>query len=208
MSSAGESHRVKGGAKVKVSIRRVRGVPPDLPREIHDVGRVHDVRRIVLVECCGSRLVGVCENGSVGNFLRHPHRSLLELALADELHQPGLVAVDAREGLPVARVTVRLDEVVDEFDGVDANLCALEGYPYQVSVVHHPAGAVGVQFRETSERGFSHHHSMLVGVPDDGVRLGSLGDDAEEDAVVPVPDLARGVRWVRLGGIETDTPVQ
>mmetsp|Transcript_230 Transcript_230/g.975 ORF Transcript_230/g.975 Transcript_230/m.975 type:complete len:244 (-) Transcript_230:298-1029(-) len=196
VSSARESHRVVRGAEVEVGIRGVRGVPSYLSREVDDVGREHDVIRIVLVEGCGAGLVGVREDSAIRDFLGYPHRTLLELALADELHQPRLVAVNAREGLAVARVTVLLDEGVDQFDGVHATLGALQSYPDEVSVVHYPAGAVRVEFRETPERGFSHHHSVFVGVPHDVECLCGLGDDAEEDAVVPVPDLPGGVLGV------------
>ena len=60
----------------------------------------------------GPRLVGVRKDGAVGNFGRHPHRALLVRTLSDELHEPRLLAVHARERLAVAGVPMALRRAV------------------------------------------------------------------------------------------------
>ena len=106
-----------------------------LDRELDDVGGVQPVLGVVEGEGGDPAHVGVGGDISFGNPGRDPDDALDAGALADQLHDPGLVLVGDREGLARAAVAVFLAERVDDRDGLAGRLRPLEGQHHQAVVV-------------------------------------------------------------------------
>jgi len=109
-----------------------------LDRERDDVRRhAARVRIVAREEVADARLVGVRHEVAVGHAERHPHRALLEAALADELHVPDLAGrrVGDREALHVARVAVPGGELAHHGYRLARRRRARERHPDQRAVV-------------------------------------------------------------------------
>ncbi len=118
-------------------------------------------------------------------------------ALADQLHDPRLVAVGDRERFAARGVAVGVGQLDDCADGLACRAGALERDVDQRTVVDAARG-VG-QLGTAAVGGFGDDERVLVHVADRVERLGRLRYVAEEAARIPVVDGEFGARTVASG---------
>ena len=153
-------------------------------------------------------LIGVCADCVIGDTDSYPYGALLVGTLADHLEHPHLVLVSDREGFARAIVAIVTYEVGHHTDGLTCGLRALESNIDEAPVVHDPLGVR--ELLAPTPGTLSDSHLMLVHVPDDIVGDGSLWDEAEGLARVPLvylqheslaPSLGRVVDEVAIEGV-------
>ena len=156
-----------------------------------------------------ARLVGVSADVAVGDAAGHPYGAVAPafdhlalgvkhlLALADELHNPGLLGINDGEGLALGGVAVGVHQLGNDLDGLAGVLGALQGNVNQGAVVDHPLALF--QFLDAAVGGLADGQLPLVHVADNRVGVRHLRDLAEQLARVPLDDIHHRAGGIVLG---------
>ena len=190
--------RAVGCAEVEILIGAF--VEAHLPCEGDDIRGIEAVLRIVEREGGDPGLVGVGADVAVRNPPGNPDHALAEIlsvpevhTLSDKVHNPGFIPVRNREAFALGGVTIFIDQVHDDLDGLACRTRPLEGDVDEGAVVHHCCGVQ--KFLPSAPGRLGDDELMLVHVADGLVGVRDLGYAAHRPGGVPFSDVQKGA-WL------------
>ena len=156
----------------------------------NDIGRIEAVLLVFQRELVNAGIVGVTGNAVVGDTHGYPHGTPAPRALADEVHDPGLVGVGNGEGLATAAIAIFLDQAGHHLDGLAGGLGPFESQLHERTVVD---DAGGIDQLGTSAPGrLDDGELVLVHVAQHGISVIHLFDFAQRFVGIPLDNLTHG----------------
>ena len=122
----------------------------------------------------------------VGDADGYPHGTFHTRALAYDFEYPSLVFVTHGDRLTRATVTILLQEVGHDDDGLTCRSGTLQSQIHHGEIVEQPIGVL--QLQAAVEGGFNDAHLLLVNVADDVIGVFHLGDIAPHGSPAPLTD--------------------
>ena len=119
--------------------------------------------------------VGIGADAVVRHAERNPYHALATFALANKLHDPGLLLVTNHEILAGLAVTVLLGQLVNHGNGLAGRFAALQGQFHKV-IITQPAFRIA-EFVPSAPGGFHNGNLVFVHEARHIVGVGSLGNE-------------------------------
>ena len=146
VADGAEVQRAVSLAEAEVLVRAV--IITLLACKRDDIGRIHALALynaettffVGLADLCNlgeladTAGIGIGGNAVVRKAHGNPNGTLVIGTLADELHDPGLVLVAYGEGLAGVAVSIFLDKVMHNLDGLPGGSCALQSKVHELEV--------------------------------------------------------------------------